>query len=381
MKKHILLIGETNAGKSSLFNALLGQPRAIVSDQAGTTTDPVLKAMELLPYGPVTLVDTAGLFDESALGGLRGKKTRNWLRNADLVLYVIDPSQYDPGRFMEVAETLGQHKLPFLIVYMKMDIYKTEGLPTGYNVSIYDSASIENVKKAMVNALVTHTVEERLLLDGLVPTGGVVVLVVPIDEAAPAGRLILPQSQLIRACLDQQLRCHVTLPEQLPEVLQEVTRIDLVVTDSQAFAQVNEILPPDIPLTSFSILMARQKGDFLKLLDEVRAIKALKPGDRVLIAEACTHTSSHEDIGQVKIPHALNKITGGDLKIDFIAGKEFPDDVSAYTIVVHCGGCMITPKMFAARQALAAEAGVPFTNYGIVLAHAAGVLERAIAFP
>jgi [FeFe] hydrogenase H-cluster maturation GTPase HydF len=236
------------------------------------------------------------------------------------------------------------------------------------------------LKTAVCHALATQTEAERGLLDGLpmLDGGGVVLLITPIDQAAPVGRLILPQVRLIRECLDRGLRCHVTTPAQLPDALKDVPRIALAVTDSQVFGPVGRILPDDVPLTSFSILTARQKGDFDALQQGAQAVRALKPGDRVLIAEACTHTTTHEDIGRVKIPQALEKQAGGKLAFDYAAGGDFPDDLDGYRLVVHCGGCMLTGRMFAARQGLAREAGVPFTNYGLVLALAGGATPKII---
>lgn len=396
-RKHIVLFGEANAGKSSLFNALLGQPRAIVSDRPGTTTDPVTKAMELLPYGPVTLVDTAGLYDDSPLGAARAQKTRLWLDTADLALYVIDPGSFDTIRFTAMTDEFDKRKLPYLIVLMKKDLYplevetgadvflRTSALPPThcFRISVQDEASVEALRTAMASVLQTETPQETPLIGGLLPAGSVVVLVVPIDSEAPAGRLILPQVQLIRDSLDHGIRCHVTTEKGLLDALRELARVDLVVTDSQVFALVNQITPPEIPLTSFSILMVRQKGDFLMLYEGAQAIRTLVPGDRVLIAEACTHNASHEDIGRVKLPRMLEKITGGSLAFDFCPGFSFPEKLArepdGYKLIVHCGGCMLTPRAFSARQAYALQAGIPFTNYGMALALGSNMLERSVA--
>lgn len=395
-RKHIALFGDTNAGKSSLFNALLGQSRALVSEVPGTTADPVMKAAELLSYGPVTLVDTAGFHDSGILGEARERKTRRWLDRADLALYVVDPGYYDAVRYTEMTALFRARRLPFLIVLMKSDLYremvnagqeKEETARQAYaatindenvfRVSIHDNASVEALREAIAQKLSKETPEEPSLIAGLIAPGGVAVLVVPIDSGAPAGRLILPQVQLIRACLEEGIRCHVTTERQLGEVFQELSRVDLVITDSQVFATADKLTPPDIPLTSFSILTARQKGDFQPLLAGARQIRELTPGSRVLIAEACTHNATHEDIGRVKLPKVLEKAVGGKLNIDFCAGHEFPDDLSGYQLIVHCGGCMLTSRVFKSRQHTAAEQGVPFTNYGLALA--ADILERGVS--
>ncbi|MDR1664464.1 MAG: [FeFe] hydrogenase H-cluster maturation GTPase HydF [Clostridiales bacterium] len=382
-RKHIVLFGETNAGKSSLFNALLGQSRAIVSEIPGTTADPVSKAMELHGYGAVTLVDTAGLGDESELGEARVQKTKRWLDLADLALYIIEPAKFNEEKFESMAAAFKERRMPFLLVWTKKDLAGNETpLLRGFrsvSVSVSDPDSITALRAAIIEILQKETAPEKSLIAGLVPKGGVVLLIAPLDAEAPEGRLILPQVQLIRACLDENIRCHITVPETLPEALSELPRIDLAITDSQVFKQVGEIIPPEIPLTSFSILTARQKGDLAALYEGAQQIKLLKPGDRVLIAEACTHNTSHEDIGRVKIPRALEKAAGGKLAFTFYAGKEFPEDLEDFKLVVHCGGCMLTPRMFWARQNGAITRGVPFTNYGMALAACTGILERATA--
>lgn len=415
MKKQVVLFGDTNAGKSSLFNALLSQKRAIVSDIPGTTADPVLKAMELLPYGPVTLVDTAG-FDAAGetdpagrLQLLREQKTRRFLDTADLALYVIDPGHFDASRYAEMTTCFAERELPYLTVLTKADLYLenggkavlspeaagnrlpaelaafkplTEAFASGkafFHVSINNSNSVDILRRAIAESLQTETREEPSLIEGLLCDGDLAMLVVPLDSEAPAGRLILPQTQLIRACLDNGIRCHVTSDVQLPQALQDVKRADLVVTDSQAFAAADRAVPPEIPLTSFSILTARQKGRFDGLLNGTRSLGGLRDGDPVLIAEACTHNTSHEDIGRVKLPAAIIRKTGVKPHFTFSMGREFPDDVSAFRLVIHCGGCMLTRRAFLARQNAAERQGVCFTNYGLALAYCCNILERSVA--
>jgi [FeFe] hydrogenase H-cluster maturation GTPase HydF len=403
-RKYIVLFGETNAGKSALFNALLNQPRAIVSDIPGTTADPVLKAIELIPYGPVTLVDTAGLNDATVLGAAREQKTKRWLDTADLALYVIDPAKYNEEKYTQMAAAFRERRLPFLVVFTKQDLsrppheinrLKIKGVkpfdlksfgdepslsPAVFYVSVFGPSSIEALRQGIITALQTETKAEPSLIAGVVPSGGTVVLVAPIDSEAPAGRLILPQVQLLRACLDERIRVMLIRPEDISRTLADLPHIDLVVTDSQVFPPVSAAVPAEIPLTSFSILTARQKGDFSPLYNGAQKIYTLRPGDKILLAEACTHNTSHEDIGRVKLPKALEKTAGGKLDFTFSSGKEFPDELGGYALIVHCGGCMLTRRAFLARQERAEKANVPFTNYGLALAACAKILERSAAF-
>jgi len=373
-RKHVVIYGKTNVGKSALFNAMLGQNRAIVSDKPGTTTDPVEKSMELLPFGPIVLIDTAGLMDNTSLASEREAATKRMLDATDLAIYVCGQ---DEAPSLDMLDTFSKRKIPYIIVRSKADLGASTDM---LSVSVYDEKSIVALKTTVAKMLIEKTDDDPSLIAGLLPEHSQILLVVPIDSAAPKGRLILPQVQLIRACLDSNIRCVVCNENTVPK---DMLGIDLVVTDSQVFDMVGKLVPQDIPLTSFSMLMSRQKGDFASLLDSVRAISNLKNGDKVLIAESCTHTTSHEDIGTVKLPKAIEKISGAKLEFDCVCGKDFPDtidELQEYNLIVHCGGCMITRRMFTSRQKKAVSANTPMTNYGIVLALASGVLDRSLQF-
>ena len=354
---HVGIFGKTNAGKSSLFNAICETDIAIVSAQPGTTTDYVQKSMELAPFGPIVLYDTAGLGDDTLLGRQRVNKTLKLLNRIDFALYVAckDDDCYDGFRAL-----LEKKNIPHIVIHR-------------YN-------NIAELKATIAHHLSAIKSDNDTLLGGLLPPGSTVLLVVPIDSAAPKGRLILPQAQLIRDCLDNGIMAHVATQNEIDTALANIKKIDLVVTDSQVFGLVAAKIPPEIHLTSFSILMARQKGKIDVLLDGLNAIEKLKPGDRILISEVCTHNRTHEDIGHVKIPAALRKIAGEELLFDFTAGRDFPDDLSRYALIIHCGACMITSREMKNRIADAMEAKVPITNYGLFLAYANGILKRCIRF-
>lgn len=383
---HVTIFGETNSGKSALFNAVLGVSSAIVSDVSGTTTDPVSRSMELLPFGPIVLTDTAGLNDKSILGQERIAKTRKVIERTDFAIYLIDIESFDKNEFNAIKRELDKRETPFLAVFTKADLYGREKLEAyaadyenSYVLSAYDNWDIEGFKLYLsekLTELMKMSDREQSLIYGILEEGDVVILVVPIDSEAPKGRLILPQVQLIRNCLDGGVRCNVTTVEHLKQALDETKRVDLVVTDSQVFGEAAEIVPQEIKLTSFSILMARQKGDINLLIEGVNAVRSLKDGDKVLMAEVCVHSHGHEDIGQVKIPSLLRKITGRNLQIDFMSGRDYPENIKDYSLIVHCGGCMITKKEMGNRLSFAKENGVAITNYGVILAYASGVLER-----
>ncbi|MDR1158528.1 MAG: [FeFe] hydrogenase H-cluster maturation GTPase HydF [Oscillospiraceae bacterium] len=381
----VSIFGRCNAGKSALFNAITNTENAIVSDMPGTTTDPVSKSMELLPHGPIVLIDTAGLGDDSALGAARIKKTQSILNRTDLALYAIDAQAPALDDYRDFAQEFARRALPCLPLITKSDAVPAAALatlsaqvPDALPVSDRRPEELIRVKAEMSRRLDTLR-EDRPMLRDLLPAGAVVVMVVPVDSEAPRGRLILPQVQLIRECLDGGHRCHVTTEKELPQALRELKRVDLVVTDSQAFALVARTVPAEIPLTGFSILMARQKSDLSVLLAGAQAVSDLQDGDRVLIAETCTHNHSHEDIGRVKIPALLQKTTGRALHLDFAAGRDYPERLEDYALVIHCGGCMISRVEMMNRIRTARDKQVPITNYGLFLAHCHGILERSTA--
>lgn len=380
MRTRISIFGNTNAGKSSLFNALLDQPLAIVSDKRGTTADPVTKALELIPYGPAALTDTAGLGDDSPLGEKRMEKTDNILNQTDFAIYAAALDDFDASAYEEMKLRLEKKNIPHILVFTKSDI-ASDDLVNSFSgsiaVSVKDRASIERLRIRLIERLSEVKNDEQSMIGGLLPSGSTVIMVVPIDSEAPKGRLILPQVQLIRDCLDHGIKAVVTRETELREALSEQKRVDLVVTDSQVFRLVSGIVPEHIPLTSFSMLSANMKCDLKGLLDGARAIENLHDESRVLMAEACTHNSSHEDIGRVKIPAMLRKYTGKKLEFDYCAGCDFPSDLSQYDIVIHCGGCMLNPRAMQSRQQLCAKHNVPMTNYGVAIAFANGILKRA----
>lgn len=392
---HIGIYGNRNAGKSSLLNAIVGQEVSIVSDVKGTTTDPVNKVMELIPFGPVVFIDTAGYDDEGELGGLRVEKTLKVLQRTDFALYVQDASEALSGEYAEDLIAHFKHfSIPHLHVINKTDLLDKDGLkalkskyPKSHFLTAKDAhltggehaKSILHFKDALIAAL-RHLEEDPPILGDLLPIGSTVVMVVPVDSEAPKGRLILPQVQLIRDCLDHGLKVHVVRDLELADTLKELSKVDLVVTDSQAFKFVSETVPAGIPLTSFSILFARHKGDLSHFVEGAEILPTLKEGANILISESCTHNHSHEDIGRVKIPNLLTKKLGKAFNFTFRMGHDFPTNLSDYDLIIHCGSCMLNKKTMLSRIALADAAGVPITNYGIVLAYVTDILDRSIAF-
>lgn len=381
-RTHIAIYGNRNAGKSSLLNAIIGQDIAIVSDVKGTTTDPVSKAMELLPFGPVVFIDTAGLDDNGSLGTLRVDKTRKIMQRTDFALLVHALDDFDPSAHAKAIQQLKQFNIPYLLVFNKKDLAEEslirslkEHYPEAIFVSALDMTSVHHLKDVLIKHLESAE-EDPSIIGGLVPYGGTVVIVVPVDSEAPKGRIILPQVQLIRDCLDNGIKAHVVRDTELADSLEELKNVDLVVTDSQAFQAVSRIVPAHIRLTSFSILFARHKGDLRIFVDGIQAIRTLKDGARILISESCTHNHSHEDIGRVKIPTLLNKREAKNFEYVFRMGHDFPKDLETYDLIIHCGSCMMTRKTMLNRIQLAKEAGVPITNYGVVLAYVTDILER-----
>lgn len=374
---HIGLFGRRNAGKSSLINAITGQPLAVVSDVKGTTTDPVYKAMELLPLGPVMLVDTPGFDDEGSLGELRVKKAKEVLEKIDLALLVMDATDGKSATDTQLTDLFRERSIPHLEVYTKGDTFAGE-IADGLLVSATTGDNIHELKETMAR-IAANKKEAPLLIGDLVEPGDLVVLVTPIDTAAPKGRLILPQQQMIRDLLDHGAMAVVTRETELAQTLESLgTPPKMVVTDSQAFAIADRETPATIPLTSFSILMARRKGLLNAAVQGIAAIGELKDGDTVLICEGCTHHRQCEDIGSVKIPRWLHEATGKDLNIVLTVGNDFPADLSPYSLIVHCGGCMLNERAMGYRVAEAQKQGVPITNYGILIAWMTGILGRSL---
>ena len=381
---HIGFFGARNAGKSSLVNAVTGQDLSVVSDVKGTTTDPVKKAMELLPLGPVVIIDTPGFDDEGKLGGERVKKTRDILRTCDIAVLVVDTCVGMTDADRGLMTLIKERKIPCIIAINKAD--KSEAIRDAVvsvdgckavNVSTLSGEGINELKESLSH-LVPDRAERKLAGDLVLP-GDLCILVCPIDESAPKGRLILPQQQTIRDLMDHGAIPLVCRDTELETVLKKPgLKPALVITDSQAFKFVNSTVPDDIPLTSFSILMARYKGFLETAVKGISTVKDLNDGDRVLLAEGCTHHRQCNDIGTVKIPGWLKEYTGKELVIETSSGNGFPEDLGKYRLVIHCGGCMLTENAVLARMDQAAEQGVSFTNYGIAIAFMTGVLQRSL---
>ncbi len=391
LRLHIGIFGRRNSGKSTLMNALIGQSVSIVSDQPGTTTDPVEKTFELAPLGPVVFIDTAGLDDEGELGALRIEKTRQVLERVDVALVVVDAGGLTETE-NELMVTLREAQTPFAVVFNKADLGEppaeqlvqlaTENIET-VTIAAAEQRGIDRVKEALFRQAPESSIEDPRLVGDLIGPGDLVVLVVPIDLGAPKGRLILPQVQTLRDILDSDAVSLMVKERELASALARMTeKPKLVVCDSQVVNKVSADTPPDIRMTTFSILMARFKGDMIGLAEGAGAISRLKPGDRVLIAEACSHHALADDIGRVKIPRWLRQYAGGNLEIDVRSGKDFPEDLSPYALIVQCGGCTVTRKQILVRQYRAARQGVPMTNYGMAISVSQGVIERALeCFP
>ena len=370
---HIGFFGIRNAGKSSLVNRVTNQTVSVVSDVKGTTTDPVKKSMELLPLGPVTVIDTPGFDDEGSLGDLRVARTREVLSTCDIAVFVTENEALtdDEAALLSLIEKRG---IPLVKVKNKTDL--SNGAPDGFIfVSAAENKGIEELKNSLA-ALAPKKKEIRFVAD-LINEGDAVVLVIPIDTAAPKGRIILPQQQAIRDVLDARGISVVTGVEDLAGVLKKITPA-LVVTDSQVFGRVMKIVPDDIPLTSFSILMARYKGFLDAAVKGAEAIDRLTSSSRVLVSEGCTHHRQCEDIGTVKLPAWIRKRTGAEPEFVFTSGHGFPEDLAGYDLVIHCGACMLSDNEVKNRMDAAVSAGVPFTNYGVAIAHLNGILERSI---
>lgn len=383
-RKHIGIYGNTNSGKSSLMNVILGQDISLVSSVEGTTTDPVQKAMELIPFGPILLIDTAGLEDKSELGEVRIKKSYDYLKRLDFSIYVIDGKNIDIETYKIWKKQVNKYNIGHIVVINKIDTLNKDEINNIKNlfenpifISVKENKGIDKLKEELIKSLEQEE-EDKPIVGDLLPYGSKVVLVVPIDSEAPKGRIILPQVQVIRDCLDHGIKTYVVRDTELSQALTDLKDIDLVITDSQAFKEVESIIPSDMKLTSFSILFARQKGEIRDFLEGTKKLDSLKPGDKILICESCTHNVSHEDIGRVKIPNMLKKIAGGDLIIDYKVGYDFKENVEDYDLIIHCGACMVNRKSILNKIEICKEKNVPITNYGMVIAYFTGILNRAV---
>lgn len=379
---HIAFFGRRNVGKSSLMNAFTGQELSVVSDTAGTTTDAVYKAMELSPLGPVVLIDTPGLDDTGELGEKRIGKAKQAMRKTDIAIVTLQAGEPVGELEWELLAEFEGRKIPCLLVCNKADLLKE--IPAGDEKTLWVSAEtgfhIRELKER-VAALLPEDAAQRPLIEDLLSAGDTVVLVTPIDEGAPKGRLILPQQMMIRGILEAGALALVCKDTELKEAFQNLASPPkLVITDSQVFDKVDRIVPESVPLTSFSILMARYKGDIGLLADGAAAAEGLQDGDKVLICEGCTHHRQCKDIGTVKLPDLIRRYTKVSPQFSFTSGTEFPTDVSSYKLVVHCGGCMLNRREMQCRLASCREQGVPVTNYGVLIAYLNGILERAMSF-
>ncbi|HJW75611.1 MAG TPA: [FeFe] hydrogenase H-cluster maturation GTPase HydF, partial [Thermoleophilia bacterium] len=390
MRLHIGLFGRRNVGKSSLLNAITRQDVSIVSDQAGTTTDPVEKPMELLPLGPVLFIDTAGIDDVGALGELRAKRTMQVFDRTDLGVIVTEAGVW--GEFEDqILDELTARQAPVVVVFNKVDLAAVRVVPPRLKelkIHVVETAAPEGVgildfRQALLDTAPADFVDNPTILGDLVGPGEMAVLVVPIDKEAPRGRLILPQVQAIRDLMDTDAMALVVKERELREAFERLQRPPrLVVTDSQAFLKVAADTPREVPMTSFSILFARFKGDLVSQVEGTLAVERLKSGDRVLIAEACSHHPIAEDIGRVKIPRWLTQYVGGRLEFEHMQGHDFPEDPGRYDLIIHCGACTFNRRAMLGRIMRCRQAGVPITNYGLIIAYSLGIFERALqAFP
>lgn len=378
---HIGFFGLRNAGKSSLVNAITNQELSLVSDVLGTTTDPVRKSMELLPIGPVVVIDTPGLDDVGALGEARVKKARQVLNIVDIAVLVTDAAKSLTSLENELIDLFKQKKIPYIIAHNKLDMCESADHTETEReiwVSAVKGINIERLKEK-IGLLQSNGGEEKHIVSDLIKAGDTVLLVVPIDKAAPKGRLILPQQQTIRDILDCGAMALVCRDSELETMLASLKEPPaLVITDSQVFGRVSKILPSEIPLTSFSILFARYKGNLWGAVKGAYKLDSLQDGDKILISEGCTHHRQCGDIGTVKLPKWINEYTSKNLEFEFTSGRDFPEDISNYALIIHCGGCMLTEREMQYRIRQAEDAGVPITNYGMVIAHTHGILRRSL---
>ena len=384
-RPHISFFGCTNSGKSSLVNAVTNQALSVVSDIKGTTTDAVQKSMEILPLGPVVIIDTAGVNDEGKLGELRIDATKRILDKTDIAVLVIDSTVGMQNEDFDLIKEFKERKIPYIVVWNKCDLAMTvdtspQPSPQGEGACLFVSArtgeGVNELKEALGHILNENKKEKFIIKDRL-QQGDIVILVIPIDESAPKGRIILPQQNVLRECLDAHATAICCQAEELSSILNSFTP-KFVITDSQAFNKVKEIVPENIILTSFSILMANYKGSLETLLNGAETISELKDGDKVLISEGCTHHRQCNDIGTVKLPNWIKKFTEKNIDFDFTQGGEFPNDLSKYKLIVHCGGCMLNEAEMKSRIKHTKEQGIPIVNYGMAIAYMNGILDRGM---
>lgn len=378
-RTHIAFFGRRNAGKSSLVNRFTSQELSIVSDVAGTTTDPVRKTMELLPLGPVVIIDTPGIDDEGQLGSQRIERSLRVIDETDIAILVVDASAGLGDDEKSLIDAFTKRKIPYLVVFNKSDLDVTiPEVDNSMSVSALKGEGIEELKEKV--AVIIRERKTRPLVSDLVDEGDLVVLVVPIDKSAPKDRLILPQQMVIRDLLGKGAIPVVVKDTELAIALEKVGKVRMVITDSQAFGKVSKIVPPEIPLTSFSILMARFKGILDQSIEGANMLDKLESGAKILISEGCTHHRQCEDIGTVKLPGWIREYTGKDFEFSFTSGLEFPKDLSGFDLIIHCGACMLGETEVASRYRKASEQGVPMTNYGIAIGKLKGILARVIDF-
>ena len=382
-RTNIAIYGKRNAGKSSLLNAITAQKTSIVSTVKGTTADPVKKAMELIPVGPVLFIDTAGLDDEGELGSKRANRSLKMLQRTDFAIYVLNGREFDLNALEDAKKEFKRFNIPYLVVVNKIDELSEQRLqnikdefPEFIFVSAEKNRNILDLKDELKKRI-KDDAQQTPILGDLVPYNGKVIMVVPIDSEAPKGRLILPQVQSIRDCLDHGIKSLVVRDTELKSAINDFEP-DLVVTDSQAFKRVGEMVPEDITLSSFSLLFARYKGDFDEFLKGIEVLKNLTADHKILISETCTHDVSCEDIGRVKIPNLIENDLGHKPEIDVVGGMDFPENLAEYDLVIHCGACMLNQKAMESRITVCQEQGIPITNYGMTIAYYHNILKRAV---
>lgn len=380
-RAHIGFFGSTNTGKSSLVNAITNQPISIVSDKSGTTTDPVKKAMELLPFGPVVIIDTPGFDDTSSLGELRIKKAKEWIAKCDLAVLVSSAKDGLSDTDKDLIELFKARAVPYVVAFNKCDEGKLGYILSENSVftSAKENVGIEEIKNLMAKTLSSTTAPKKPLISDLVSENDLVIMVVPIDSSAPKGRIILPQQQVLRDGLDSGAEMLVVKESNLAHTLATIGRTPkIIITDSQVFGKVMKLVPKDIPLTSFSILMARFKGFLDTAVKGANALDSLCDGDKILISEGCSHHRQCEDIGTVKLPNWIKNYCQKDVRFEFTQGGDFPEELSEYKLVIHCGGCMLTEREVVRRRKQAEYQNIPFTNYGTTIAKINGILDRSI---